>query len=114
MVSAYPQGSASPLILIIRGLLIMMIETVLSRSLRLMYSGSVAVGLGMLALPAMAQTPAPATQEIVQRVEITGSSIKRLATETVLPITILKRDDIERTGATSAQDLVNLIPGNFG
>ena len=49
--------------------------------------------------------------EVIQRVEITGSSIKRLATETVLPITVFKREDIERTGATSAQDLVNLIPG---
>lgn len=88
----------------------MMTETVLSRSLRLMFSGSMAMGLGLAAVPAFAQTAdAP-----MQRVEITGSSIKRLATETVLPVTILKREDIERTGATSAQDIVNLIPGNFG
>ena len=87
----------------------MMTETVLSRSLRLMFSGSVAVGM-LAAFPAMAQTAdAP-----IQRVEITGSSIKRLATETVLPVTVIKREDIERTGATTAQDLVNLIPGNFG
>ncbi|NHZ98716.1 TonB-dependent receptor [Massilia sp. CCM 8734] len=90
----------------------MMTETVLSRSLRLVFSGGIAVGLGLAALPAVAQT---ASQDnSMQRVEITGSSIKRVAAETALPVTILKREDIERTGATSAQDLVNLIPGNFG
>jgi iron complex outermembrane receptor protein len=90
----------------------MMTETVLSRSLRLVFSGGIAVGLGLSALPAVAQT---ASQDnSMQRVEITGSSIKRLAAETAMPVTILRRDDIERTGATSAQDLVNLIPGNFG
>jgi iron complex outermembrane receptor protein len=50
----------------------------------------------------------------VQRVEITGSSIKRIAAETALPVTILKKADIERTGATTAQDLINQIPSNFG
>jgi iron complex outermembrane receptor protein len=89
----------------------MMTETVLSRSLRLMFSSGVAVGLGMAAVSAFAQTTPEAP---IQRVEITGSSIKRLATETVLPVTIIKREDIERSGATTAQDLVNMIPGNFG
>ncbi len=89
----------------------MMTETVLSRSLRQIFSTSVAVGLGMVAVSAFAQT---AAEPPVQRVEITGSSIKRLASETVLPVTIIKREDIERSGATTAQDLVNLIPGNFG
>ncbi len=50
----------------------------------------------------------------VQRVEITGSSIKRISSETALPVTTLSKDDIERTGATTAADLVNLIPSNFG
>lgn len=87
-----------------------MIETVLSRSLRLMFSGGVAISLGLAGAPACAQvSDAP-----MPRVEITGSSIKRLATETVLPVTILERADIERSGASSAQELVNLIPANFG
>lgn len=86
----------------------MMIETVLSRSLRLAFLGTVA---GMMA-PAMAQTAADS--QPIQRVEITGSSIKRLATETVLPVTVMRSEEIARTGATTAQDLVNMIPGNFG
>jgi iron complex outermembrane receptor protein len=50
----------------------------------------------------------------MQRVEITGTSIRRVASETALPITTLKHEDIVRTGATTAQDLVALIPSNFG
>ena len=87
----------------------MMMEHVLSRSIRLIYAGGLAMGAGM-AINAQAQTAdAP-----LQRVEITGSSIKRVAGETSLPVTTLKREDIDRTGATTAQDLVNMLPGNFG
>lgn len=82
-------------------------EKMLARSVRIIFAGGFAASLGF-AVPAMAQETA------IQRVEITGSSLKRLATETVLPVTIIKREDIERTGATTAQELVNLIPGNFG
>lgn len=56
-----------------------------------------------------------AAQDIeTQRVEVTGSAIKRLATETALPLSTLTRADIERSGATTAQDLVALLPANFG
>ncbi len=84
-----------------------MMETVLSRSVRLIYTSGVAVGLGLLAQPALAQ-------EAMQRVEVTGSAIKRAAAETALPISVIKREDIERSGATTAQDLVAMIPSNFG
>lgn len=90
-------------------------ETMLARSLRVIYSGGIAAGVGLLALPAAAQdttvsTPAPA----IQRVEVTGSAIKRTESETALPISVLTHADLERTGATTAQDLVSLIPSNFG
>ncbi|MBC7572897.1 MAG: TonB-dependent receptor [Herminiimonas sp.] len=55
---------------------------------------------------AQAADPAPAKLE---RVEITGSSIKRIDAETALPVTILKREDIERTGATSTEELVKQL-----
>jgi iron complex outermembrane recepter protein len=86
-------------------------ETVLSRSLRLMFSGGVAVGFGLLAQPVLAQQ---AAEQTVQRVEITGSAIKRVDAETALPVTVISQADIARTGAVTAQDLVNLIPSNFG
>ncbi|MCU6434910.1 TonB-dependent receptor [Undibacterium sp. Jales W-56] len=82
-------------------------EKILSRSVRIMFSSGIAMGLGIIAQPVLAQ-------DAVQRIEITGSSIKRVESETALPVTVMKREDIERTGATTAQDLVNLIPGNFG
>ena len=62
--------------------------------------------LALVALPSLAQS--------TERIEITGSSIKRIDAETALPVTIINRADIDRTGATTAQDLVNMIPSNFG
>jgi iron complex outermembrane receptor protein len=52
----------------------------------------------------VAFTPAFAQQapEKVQRIEITGSSIKRTNSETSASVQILTREDIERTGATTA------------
>ncbi|MFZ6754804.1 TonB-dependent receptor [Undibacterium sp. Dicai25W] len=85
-----------------------MVEKKLSRLVRLLFVSGVAIGA--MAQPALAQQTAPEAQ----RVEITGSSIKRVESEGVLPVTVMKREDIERTGATTAQDLVNMIPGNFG
>jgi iron complex outermembrane receptor protein len=52
---------------------------------------------------AMAQAPAA---ETVQRVEITGSSIKRTAAEAAGSIQVLTRDDIDKTGATTALEVL--------
>jgi len=74
----------------------MMKETVLSRAVRLSFSGTL-VAAGLLATPAMAQNAG----EAIQRVEITGSSIKRLASETVLPVTVIRQEDIVRAGGAA-------------
>ena len=58
------------------------------------------------AAPAFAQQ-APATEGAMQRVEITGSNIKRTAREAAGSVQILTRDDIERTGATTALEILN-------
>src|SRR5476649_1520495 len=91
-------------------------ETVLSRSLRLMFSGSMAVGFGLMSHSAMAQQ-APADDAAaapVQRVEITGSSIKRINKEGALPVQVLTQADIKKTGATSATDLIQMLPAMQG
>src|ERR1700712_4405677 len=53
----------------------------------------------------------------VQRVEITGSSIKRIEAEGALPITVITRDAIDKTGAASVTELIQKLPamtgGNF-
>jgi iron complex outermembrane recepter protein len=49
-----------------------------------------------------------------QRIEITGSSIKRIAAEGALPVITLSKSDIERSGATSIRDLVQQLPSMQG
>ena len=47
-----------------------------------------------------------------QRVEITGSSIKRIQAEGALPVQVIRRADIERQGITSAEQLVATLTAN--
>jgi iron complex outermembrane receptor protein len=49
-----------------------------------------------------------------QRVEITGSSIKRLATETALQVETIQREDIDKIGVTTAAELLQKITANVG
>ena len=53
-------------------------------------------------------------QETLQRVEITGSSIRRIDAESALPVQVIKRDAIERSGYTSTVDLVKNLPAVMG
>ncbi len=48
----------------------------------------------------------------IQRVEITGSSIKRDDNETALPVQIIKREDIDKSGVTTAAELLKNISAN--
>ncbi len=91
----------------------MMKERGLPRSLRLMFSGGVAVGLGLLAHSVQAQeTKTDDAPQQMQRVEITGSSIKRIAAEGVSPITVIKADDFTKVGSTTAAEVLSTISGN--
>ncbi len=83
----------------------MMIENVMSRSLRLMFAGGMALSMHA----AYAQETTDGT---MQRVEVTGSSIKRLASETALPITSIKADDFAKQGLTTAQEVLSTISMN--
>jgi iron complex outermembrane receptor protein len=62
-----------------------------------------ALSLLGLATHAVAQSAPP------QRVEITGSSIKRIAAEGSLPVEIITRKDLERQGISSAEQLIMQI-----
>ncbi|NBU66659.1 MAG: TonB-dependent receptor [Betaproteobacteria bacterium] len=46
------------------------------------------------------------------RVEVTGSSIKRVQSEGALPLQVITRDEIERAGITSAEQLVATLSVN--
>ncbi len=74
------------------------------------------VTMGLLAHAAVqAQTtptaPPPATAQL-ERVEVTGSSIKRIDGETALPVQIIKREEIDRMGVTTTAELLTKITAN--
>lgn len=73
---------------------------------------SAAVLAFMGGVSALATTPASAQE--AQRIEITGSAIKRIDAEGSLPVTVLRREEIEKTGATSVVDLIQRLPGLQG
>ena len=80
-------------------------EKILSRSVRIIFSSGIALSLGMFAHPAF-------SQEAVQRVEVTGSSIKRLAAESSLPVTVIRADDFVKQGLTTAEQVVSSLASN--
>ena len=57
---------------------------------------------------AVAQT-APASGQQLERVEITGSSIKRIDAETALPVQVITREQIQKTGAANVEQLLQTI-----
>jgi iron complex outermembrane receptor protein len=57
-------------------------------------------GVSVLATPALAQDI---------RVEVTGSSIRRVEAEGALPVTVITRDEIARIGATNTEQLLQTV-----
>ena len=76
-------------------------------------SAGVLLALGGVAaatsLPAYAQQ-APAAE--AQRIEVTGSRIKRLDSETSQPVFSLSREDIQAQGLTSIGDVIQNLTAN--
>src|SRR5258707_8756403 len=60
----------------------------------------------------------PATgsaQQVTERVEITGTNIRRAETETASPVLVISKDDIEKSGkATVGEYLQSLAIDNQG
>ena len=71
-----------------------------------------AFGAGLLAAaaPAFAQT----NPERLERVEVTGSNIKRTDTEGVSPVEIITREEIQRTGKPNIAEVLRNLPINSG
>jgi iron complex outermembrane recepter protein len=59
------------------------------------------------------QTAAPGTTQL-QRVEVTGSNIKRIDAETVSPVQVITRDQIERSGQATVAEVLRNLPSNSG
>ncbi len=79
-------------------------RTRLSRSLAL------AATSGLFAASALAQqaTTTPPAQQL-EKVEVTGSSIKRIDAETALPVQVISREQIQRSGATTVEQLLQTV-----
>jgi iron complex outermembrane receptor protein len=80
-------------------------ETVLSRSIRVMFVSGLALG----AQVASAQDAAPQ----MQKVEVTGSRIPTLNTEGSSPITVVSAKDIKADGVRTTEDILNNLPQVF-
>lgn len=78
-------------------------ETVLSRSIRLMFVGGIALGMHA----------AQAQDAPMQKVEVTGSRIPTLNTEGASPVTVLSAKDIKIDGVRNTEDLLNNMPQVF-
>jgi iron complex outermembrane recepter protein len=74
---------------------------------------SVAAAATLLAGQAMAQTPTPTPQKI-EKIEVTGSNIKRVDTETVSPVQIITREEIQATGKNTIAEVLRDLPINSG
>ncbi len=75
----------------------------------------VSVGVLLALGGAVAATSMPAFAQDPQRVEITGSRIKRAAAEGSLPVTVIQREELEASGAvTIAEFIRNSTFASFG
>ena len=63
-----------------------------------------ALGAGAISVNVSAQQSQPAQK--VEKIEVTGSNIKRVDIETVAPITIITREDIERSGRPTISEVL--------
>jgi iron complex outermembrane recepter protein len=77
-------------------------QTILTRCVLAACGASAAV---LAVQPAFAQTAAPT----LQRVEVTGSNIKRTDAETASPVQVVTREDIERSGKASVAELLQSL-----
>lgn len=55
---------------------------------------------------------AVAQEQQLERVEITGSSIRRVDAETALPVTVIKTDDLVKQGVTTVEQAIKAIAAN--
>jgi iron complex outermembrane receptor protein len=70
---------------------------------------------GLVCGIASAQEPLPGTavaSTILERVVITGSHIPQLDSEAALPVQVITREEIDRSGVTTVEQLLERVPAN--
>ena len=73
--------------------------------------GGIAAMASLAATAAYAQSGATPAEGL--RVEVTGSNIPRAEIETALPVQVLTREDIERSGSTTVAELMSRVSANM-
>ena len=68
----------------------------------------VGVAMSVVSAPASAQQ----TAQTRERIEVTGSNIKRVEGETALPVTVISKEEIQNSGVQTAQDLLDRMSSN--
>src|SRR5437667_6833683 len=68
-------------------------------------ASTLSIALGAAWVTTLIAPPAFA-QQTIERVEITGSSIKRIDAETALPVQIVTRQEIEATGSANVEQFL--------
>lgn len=61
-----------------------------------------------LSFPAVAQDSA--SENNIEKIEVTGSRLSRTNMETPVPVTVIGRDDIVQTGAINVAQVLNMSP----
>jgi len=69
-----------------------------------------AAGMILASTGAQADTEGPS----LPRVEVVGSRLPRIDGETALPVQIIRREEIQRSGATTVEEVLGLVSANFG
>ena len=75
-------------------------------------SAAVRAGLLLSLLPIAAVQAQDEEARELDRIEVTGSRIKKAEIESQVPVTTLTREDIARTGLTSVADIVQQLTGS--
>ena len=76
---------------------------------RTIVARSILTALGVTSSLALVQPVMAQSSTALERVEITGSNIRRVEAETVSPIQVLSRDDIEKSGRATVAELVQTL-----
>ena len=71
-----------------------------------------AIGIGTLVALSPAAWAQQQQAQTKERIEVTGSNIKRVEGESALPVTVITREEIDRSGATSPIELLNILSAN--
>lgn len=62
--------------------------------------------------PVTAGVESPSVIPQLQRIEVTGSAIRRVDAETAVPVTILRTEELKKQGVTTTEQLISRISAN--